>query len=171
MDPCSSPVTTLLKNSSSPWCTLLAERPCLHCHSSKENDAIKVILRSRDHSSTNSKHACAEGSVTNLKRCYGESADNFLLTYVESGLQNMCYITFCVVFSFVAWWSAVGYPLSNEALTKYIRIQSIILFLSSNEYAMNFSLPASWRIGTGPDFYSESNRIESRPWRQLFRGF
>jgi hypothetical protein len=46
------------------------------------NDAIKVKLRSRDHSSANSKHACAEGSVTNLKRCYGESADNFLLIYV-----------------------------------------------------------------------------------------
>jgi hypothetical protein len=75
-------VTILLKNSSSPWPTLLAERPCLHCHSSKENDTIKVKLRSRDHSSTNSKHACAEGSVTNLKRCYGESGDNFLLTYV-----------------------------------------------------------------------------------------
>jgi hypothetical protein len=56
----------------------------LHCHSSKENDAIKVKLRSRYHSSTNSKHACAEGSVTNLNRCYGESADNFLLTYVLS---------------------------------------------------------------------------------------
>jgi hypothetical protein len=52
-----------------PWCTLLAERPCLHCHSSKENDAIKVKLRSRDHSSTNSRHARAEGGVTNLKRC------------------------------------------------------------------------------------------------------
>jgi hypothetical protein len=65
-----------------PWWTLLAERPCLHCHNSKENDAIKVKLWSRDRSSTNSKHACAEGSVTNLKRCYGESADNFLLTYV-----------------------------------------------------------------------------------------
>jgi len=44
---------------------------------SKKNDAIKVELRSRDHGSTNSKHACAEGSVTNLKMCYGESADNF----------------------------------------------------------------------------------------------
>jgi hypothetical protein len=43
---------------------------------------MKVKLRSRDHSSTNSKHAYAEGSVTNLKKCYGESADNFLLTYV-----------------------------------------------------------------------------------------
>jgi hypothetical protein len=72
----------MLKNSSSPWCTLLAERPCLHCHSSKENDAMKVKLRSHDHSSTNSNHAIAEGSVTNLKRCYGENADNFLLTYV-----------------------------------------------------------------------------------------
>jgi hypothetical protein len=67
-----------------PWCTLLVERPCLHCHSSKENDAIKVKLRSCDHISTNSKHACAEGSVTNLKRCYGESADNFWLTYVHT---------------------------------------------------------------------------------------
>jgi hypothetical protein len=65
-----------------PWCTLLVEWPCLHCHSSKETDAIKVKLRSHDHSSTNSKHACAEGSVTNLKLCYGESADNFLLPYV-----------------------------------------------------------------------------------------
>jgi hypothetical protein len=65
-----------------PWCTLLAERSCLHCHSSNENDAIKVKLRSRDHSSTNSKHACAEGSVINLKRCYCESVDNFWLTYV-----------------------------------------------------------------------------------------
>jgi hypothetical protein len=46
------------------------------------NDAIKVKLRSHDHSSTNSKHTWAKGSVTNLKRCYGESADNFLLTYV-----------------------------------------------------------------------------------------
>jgi hypothetical protein len=43
---------------------------------------MKVKLRSSDHSSTNCKHACAEGSVTNLKRCYGESADNFWLTYV-----------------------------------------------------------------------------------------
>jgi len=42
-----------------------------------KNDAIKVKLRSRDHNSTNSTHACAEGSVTNLKMCYGESADNF----------------------------------------------------------------------------------------------
>jgi hypothetical protein len=65
-----------------PWCTLLVERPCLHCHSSKENDAIKVKLRTRDDSSANSKHACAEGSMINLKRCYGESANNFLLTYV-----------------------------------------------------------------------------------------
>jgi len=48
----------------------------------QKNDAIKVKLRSRDHSSTNSKHACAEGSVTNLKMCYGESADNFLLSLV-----------------------------------------------------------------------------------------
>jgi hypothetical protein len=71
-----------------PWCTLLAERPSLHCHSSKENDAIKVKLRSRDHSSTNSKHACSEGSVTNLKRCYGESADNFWLTYILSMLVH-----------------------------------------------------------------------------------
>jgi hypothetical protein len=62
-----------------PWCTLLAERPYLHCHSIKENDAIKVKVRSRDHSSTNSKHACAESSVTNLKVCYGKSADNFEL--------------------------------------------------------------------------------------------
>jgi hypothetical protein len=76
-------VTILLKISSSSLFTLLAERPCLHCHSSKENDAIKVKLRSHDHSSTNCKHACAEGSVTNLKRCYGDSADNFLLTYVK----------------------------------------------------------------------------------------
>jgi hypothetical protein len=65
------------------WCTLLAERPCLHCHSSKENYTIKVKLRSHDHSSTDSKHACAEGSVTNLKRCYGERADNCWLTYVN----------------------------------------------------------------------------------------
>jgi hypothetical protein len=43
----------------------------------QETDAIKVKLRSRDHYSTNFKHACAEGSVTNLKMCYGESADNF----------------------------------------------------------------------------------------------
>jgi hypothetical protein len=77
-------VTILLKSSSPPLCTLLAERPCLHCHSSKENDAIKVKLRSSDHSSTNSKHACVEGSVTNLKKCYGESAHNFWLTYVVS---------------------------------------------------------------------------------------
>ena len=48
----------------------------------QKNDAIKVKLRSRDHSSTNSKHACAEGSVTNLKMCYGKSADNFLLSLV-----------------------------------------------------------------------------------------
>jgi hypothetical protein len=67
-----------------PWCTLLAERPCLHCHSIKENDAIKVWLRSRDHSSTNSKHACAEGSVANLKVCYGKSEDSFWLTLVHS---------------------------------------------------------------------------------------
>jgi hypothetical protein len=73
----------LLKNSSPPSCTLLAERLCLRCHSSKENDAIKVKLRSPDHSSTSSKHACAEGSVANLKRCYDESAHNFLLTYVD----------------------------------------------------------------------------------------
>jgi hypothetical protein len=76
-------MTILLKNSSSPWCTLLAQRSCLHYHSSKENDVIKVKLLSRDHSSTNSKHACAEGIVTNLKRCYGESADNFWLKYVH----------------------------------------------------------------------------------------
>jgi len=43
---------------------------------------IKVKLRSRDHSSTNSKHACAEGSVTNLKVCYGKSADNFWLSLI-----------------------------------------------------------------------------------------
>jgi hypothetical protein len=65
-----------------PWCTLITERPCLHCHSSKKNDAVKVKFRSRDHSSTNSEHACAEGSVTHLKMCYGESADSFLLIYV-----------------------------------------------------------------------------------------
>jgi hypothetical protein len=45
----------------------------------QENGAIKVKLRSRDHSSTN---ACAEGSVTNLKMCYGESVDSFLLSLV-----------------------------------------------------------------------------------------
>jgi len=60
-----------------PWCKLLAEQPHLHRNRSKKNDAIKVKLRSCDHSSTNSKHACAEGSVTNLKMCYGESVDNF----------------------------------------------------------------------------------------------
>jgi len=65
-----------------PWCTLLVERPCLHRNRSKKNDAIKVKLRSRDHSSMNSKHACAEGSVTNLKMCYGESADNFWLSFI-----------------------------------------------------------------------------------------
>jgi hypothetical protein len=63
-----------------PWYTLLAEWPCLHENRSKKNEAIKIKLRSRDHSSTNSKHAYAEGSVTNLKMCYGESADNFLLS-------------------------------------------------------------------------------------------
>jgi hypothetical protein len=57
------------------WCTLLAERPCLYRN--KKNGVIKVKLRSRNHSSTNSKHACEEGSVTNLKMCYGESADSF----------------------------------------------------------------------------------------------
>jgi hypothetical protein len=66
------------------------------CHSSKENDAIKVKLRSRDHSSTNSKHACAEGSVTNLKGCYGESADNFLLTYVLRWQLNQRGLEPCV---------------------------------------------------------------------------
>jgi hypothetical protein len=71
-----------------PWCTLLAERPCLQCHSSKENDAIIVKLRPRDHISTNTKDVCADVSVTNLKRCYGESADNFLLTYVEKPRRN-----------------------------------------------------------------------------------
>jgi hypothetical protein len=43
----------------------------------QETDAIEVKLRSRDHSSTNSKHACTKGSVTNLEMCHGESADNF----------------------------------------------------------------------------------------------
>jgi hypothetical protein len=62
-----------------PWCTLLAERPCLHCHRSKVTDAFKVKLLSRDHSGINSKHACAESSVTNLKMCSGECVDNFLL--------------------------------------------------------------------------------------------
>jgi hypothetical protein len=76
----------------------LAERPCLHWHWSKKNYAIKVKLRSRDHSSTNSKHACAEGSVTNLKTCYGESVDNFLLSYVVDVLEleemnNSCWKT------------------------------------------------------------------------------
>ena len=30
------------------------------------------------------KHACAEGSVTNLKMCYGESVDNFWLPLVQT---------------------------------------------------------------------------------------
>jgi hypothetical protein len=67
------------------WCTLLAEQPPLHGNRSKKNGAIKVKLRSRDHSSTNSKHACTEGSVTNLKMCYGESADSFWLSLVYHG--------------------------------------------------------------------------------------
>jgi len=75
--PQTPPLGTPLLLFVTPWCTLLAERPCLHWYRSKKNDAIKVKLRSRDHSSTNHKHACAEGSVTNLKMCYGESADNF----------------------------------------------------------------------------------------------
>jgi hypothetical protein len=29
-----------------------------------------------------------EGSVTNLKMCYGESVDNFLLSLVEEGLRR-----------------------------------------------------------------------------------
>jgi hypothetical protein len=49
----------------------------------KETDAITVKLQSREHSITNSKHACAEGSVTNLKMCYGESVDNFLLSLIN----------------------------------------------------------------------------------------
>jgi hypothetical protein len=49
--------------------TLLAEQPRLHCHSGKETDAMRVKFQSRDHSSINSKHACVEGSVTNLKMC------------------------------------------------------------------------------------------------------
>jgi hypothetical protein len=110
-------VTILLKNSSfSPWCSLLAERPCLHCHSSKENDAIKVKLRSRDHSSTNSKHACTEGSVTNLKRCYGESADNFWLTYVL--------LIICVVVNEIHLVSRIdrneGYYIIRNYTSKYI---------------------------------------------------
>jgi hypothetical protein len=67
-----------------PWCTLLAERPCLHFHSSKETDAIKVKLRSLDQNSTNSKHPSAEVSVANLKICFGESADNLWLPYIST---------------------------------------------------------------------------------------
>jgi hypothetical protein len=65
------------------YSTLLVERPCLRCQSSKETDAMKVRLRSHDHSRTNSKHAYTEDSVTNLKMCHGESEDNFWLPYIQ----------------------------------------------------------------------------------------
>jgi hypothetical protein len=96
------------------WCTLLVERPCLHCHSSKETDALKVKLRSRDHSSTNSKHGRAEGSVTNLKLCYGESANNIILPHVfvilstlfrsfrTSRMLRRCPTTVCCIFKIIA---------------------------------------------------------------------
>jgi hypothetical protein len=78
-----------------PWCTLLAGRPCLHCHSSKENDAIKVKLRSRDYSSTNSKHACAEGNVTNLKSVMAKVRIIFYLpTYYPCNIICILYQTF-----------------------------------------------------------------------------
>jgi hypothetical protein len=56
---------------------------------------MKAKLQSRDHSSTNSKHVCAEGSVTTLKMCYGESADNFfnsLHIMSEGTLRQWCRI-------------------------------------------------------------------------------
>jgi hypothetical protein len=78
-----------------PWCTLIAEQPCLHCHSSKESDAIKVKHQSRDHSSTKSKRACTEDSVANLKMCYGESVDNFLHSLVlVSDIMKVIYACF-----------------------------------------------------------------------------
>jgi hypothetical protein len=49
-------------------------------------DVIKVNFRERGPSSTNCKHACEEGSVTNLKMCYGKSEVNswhsFIYIYI-----------------------------------------------------------------------------------------
>ena len=60
-----------------PWCILLVERSCLHCNDRKQSSTIRFKLWSHDHNGTDYKHACAERSVTILKICYGESADNF----------------------------------------------------------------------------------------------
>jgi hypothetical protein len=118
--------------------TLLAEQLCLHCRSSKETDVIKVKLWTRDHSSTNSMHECAGGSVTNLKMCYGESADNFWLpTYLGESLF------LCIPkFNFIHRFFQIVYLL----LLDYVLILDMNIFALFHVGWCHAKLDAEWEI-------------------------